>query len=116
MDFVRLADDLLAEFGADFTVTRPFGPSRDGNGHEVPGGKTPLTPSVRGVIQQFRPFEMDGTHILSGDVRLVCDNKQRLEVGDLFDIGGHTWRVVEPGPVCPHGGVVVCHKAQLRRV
>lgn len=114
--FVDLAAKLLAKFGTEFAISRYIPPGRDDAGHETPGSWQDLTPKVLGVVQQFNPFEVDGSRILSGDVRFVCDNRQVLAVGDRVVIGGQLWRVEAPGPIRPHGGVIVCHRAQLRRV
>lgn len=116
LEWVALANELLADFGSEFIITRNVKPGRDANGHETPGGWQPLAAPVLGVVQEYSPYEATDSRILTGDVKFVCNNQQLLEVGDRVAIGGEVWRVERPGPVRPHGGVVIVHKAQLRRV
>lgn len=66
-----------------------------------------------GVKTEYKPGEIDGTVIESGDMQIVFTAEQLIKTGDLVDVDGVTHRVVKPNPSKP-GSVLLCYKAQLR--
>ncbi|EPR9077668.1 MULTISPECIES: hypothetical protein [Cronobacter] len=76
-----------------------------------------VRPEIRfdavGVRSDYKPAEVDGTIIIGGDVRIVFTADQELLVGDLVDIDGTQYRIVNPNPVKP-ADLVLCYRAQLR--
>ncbi|EOV0676284.1 hypothetical protein ACOII5_001781 [Cronobacter dublinensis] len=104
------AERLLHGYGTTWTITRP-------GGGEVIAGVEDARPEIRfdavGVRSDYKPVEVDGTIIIGGDVRIVFTADQELLVGDLVDIDGTQYRIVNPNPVKP-ADLVLCYRAQLR--
>ena len=103
---------LLTENGTSYSGVRPGGVERV-DGEEV------ITPDVAlrivGVQTAYKPSEIDGKTILTGDKQIVATADNEVRVGDLFDIDGQRWRVENPWPVKP-AMLVICYKVQLRGV
>ncbi|ELY4544118.1 hypothetical protein SMZ81_002329 [Cronobacter sakazakii] len=104
------AKKLLTGNGTTWKITRP-------GGVEVIAGVEHVRPETRfdaiGVRSDYKPAEVDGTLIIGGDVRIVFTADQALLVGDLVDIDGTQYRIVNPNPVKP-ADLVLCYRAQLR--
>ncbi|ELY4302229.1 hypothetical protein SMZ33_002850 [Cronobacter turicensis] len=104
------AKKLLTGNGTIWKVTRP-------GKMEVIAGVEHARPEIRfdavGVRSDYKPAEVDGTLIIGGDVRIVFTADQALLVGDLVDIDGKPYRIVNPNPVKP-ADLVLCYRAQLR--
>ncbi|WP_336286263.1 hypothetical protein [Cronobacter dublinensis] len=104
------AKKLLTGNGTTWKITRP-------GGVEVIAGVEHARPEIRfdavGVRSDYKPAEVDGTLIIGGDVRIVFTADQELLVGDLVDIDGTQYRIVNPNPVKP-ADLVLCYRAQLR--
>ncbi|KFC95719.1 phage protein [Leminorella grimontii ATCC 33999 = DSM 5078] len=83
------------------------------NGIEIPGGKSTFV--AVGVKAEYSPHEIDGTVILTGDIRVTFKAEPEIKVGDVVDIDSVKWRVMQPNPIKP-ASLVLCYKAQLRRV
>ena len=115
IDYLRMratAKRLLTQNGTQFTGTRPGGIQRiDGEEVELP----PTTISIIGVQTAYKPQEIDGKVILSGDKQIVATADAEVRVGDVFEIDGQRWRVENPWPVKP-AMLVICYKVQLRGV
>ncbi|ELY5803495.1 hypothetical protein SNN69_002879 [Cronobacter sakazakii] len=101
---------LLGSNGTTWKVIRP-------GGVEVIAGVEHVRPETCfdavGVRSDYKPAEVDGTLIIGGDVRIVFTADQALLVGDLVDIDGTQYRIVNPNPVKP-ADLVLCYRAQLR--
>lgn len=108
----KTAMRLLTENGTEYSVTRTT-PRQMVNGVEIPGSKSTFT--ATGVKTEYSPHEIDGTVILTGDIRLTFKAEPDIEVDDVVDIDGAKWRVVQSNPVKP-ATLMLCYKAQLRRV
>ncbi len=108
----RTAKRLLTQSGTVFNGVRPGGVVRQ-DGEEVVIPDTEI--SVVGVQTLYKPFEIDGKTILTGDRQIVCTADNEVKTGDLFTIDGQRWRVENPWPVKP-ADVVICYKVQLRGV
>ncbi|WP_275150687.1 hypothetical protein [Citrobacter koseri] len=108
----RTATRLLTENGAEYSVTRTTPPQMV-NGIEIPGSK--LVFAAVGVKAEYTPHEIDGTVILTGDIRLTFKAEPEIKAGDVVDIDSAKWRVIQPNPVKP-ATLVLCYRAQLRRV
>lgn len=63
--------------------------------------------------QKYAPGEIDGTVIVNGDVQIVFTSEQEIKIGDVVDIDGTAYRIVNPNPAKP-ASLVLCYKAQLR--
>lgn len=103
---------LLKENGVVFTGYRPGGVRRV-NGVETVEPDTPLY--VTGVQTAYKPHEIDGKNILSGDKQIVATHQTAVQTGDILLIDGQKWRVENPWPVKP-GAVLICYRLQLRGV
>lgn len=106
------AKRLLTENGTKYTGVRPGGIQRI-EGEEVEIPDTVL--NIIGVQTEYKPVEIDGKVILTGDKQIVSTADNEVRVGDLFDIDGQRWRVENPWPVKP-AMLVLCYKVQLRGV
>ena len=102
---------LLNKYGIEFAVKRKDGISVDGSGkeHITKGGEF----NAIGVRQDYKPEEINGL-IQAGDIRIVFAPDKVIQIGDLVDIDGMNYRVIQPNPVKP-ADVVLCYKAQLRK-
>lgn len=106
------AKRLLTQNGTVFSGVRPGGVIRiDGEEVEVPD----MVLSVTGVQTEYKPFEIDGKTILTGDRQIVCTADTEIKTGDLFTVDGQRWRVENPWPVKP-AMLVLCYRVQLRGV
>lgn len=115
IDYLRMratAKRLLTQNGAQFTGLRPGGVQRiDGEEVQIPDSII----SIVGVQTAYKPQEIDGKLILSGDKQIVATADVEVRVGDVFEIDGQRWRVENPWPVKP-AMLVICYKVQLRGV
>ncbi|WP_336295278.1 hypothetical protein [Cronobacter dublinensis] len=104
------AERLLRGYGTTWKIKRP-------GGVEVIAGVEYARPEISfdavGVRSDYKLAEVDGTIIIGGDVRIVFTADQELLVGDLVDIDGTQYRIVNPNPVKP-AELVLCYRAQLR--
>lgn len=104
------ADAILGLVAGAVTVTRKGSVT-------VIGGVEHKTEEVRftavGVKTEYAPGEIDGTVIVNGDVQIVFTSEQEIKIGDVVDIDGTAYRIVNPNPAKP-ASLVLCYKAQLR--
>lgn len=114
IDYRRMratATRLLTENGKTYHLTRGGGTVRDQFGKEV---TTPaITATVTGVITEYSTREIDGSLIATGDKKLAATFETEVRIGDLIDIDGKKWRVVQPNPVKP-ADVLISYNIQLR--
>ena len=104
------ATRLLTENGAAYDVTRK-------GGVRVVAGKEIHDPDLSftavGVRIDYDPKEINGTNILAGDISIHFTSECDLQVGDLVEVDGKPYRVINPHPVKP-GPVIICYQSQLR--
>lgn len=101
---------LLKENGMEFPVKRKGTVTVIGGiEHREPD----KTFTAVGVRTDYKPGEIDGTVIINGDVRIVFTADPELRTGDMVDLEGKWYRVVQPNPVKP-AHLVLCYRAQLR--
>lgn len=115
IDYQRMratATRLLTENGLKYSAVRPSGVSRV-DGEEVRTPETLLT--LTGVLVSYKPQQIDGKNILSGDQQLTVTAATPVKTGDIVYIDGSRCRVVNPWPVKP-AMLVLCYKLQLRGV
>lgn len=115
IDYMRMratAKRLLTENGTVFNGVRP-GTVERVDGEEVVTQDMPL--KIIGVLTEYKPFEIDGKAIMTGDTRIVATADTVIKVGDIFTIDGVNWRVEKPWPVKP-AMLVICYRVQLRGV
>lgn len=122
MDYESVARNTtqtIRENGARLTLTRAGESSYD------PATSTNIAEPVKheghAVRTDYATREIDGTSVLSGDVRFLLavhdinDRPMPQPVaGNLLTFAGETWRVVISRPVSP-GGVAVLWKTQARK-
>jgi len=113
MDYAKTRDRAtkqITKFGRELPLTR-------GGTKQVVGGKEVTTPlekhTVIGVVTSYKPSEIDGSRILTGDVKLAATAETEIRVGDSLMIDGKKYRVVLPGPVKP-ADILISYIAQLR--
>ena len=106
----RKVNPLIKRFGMTATVTRPGTVDRV-DGEEV---VTPATSfDVIGLREEYKPSEIDGTRIVAGDVKFLCQAVKQVKVGDLVNLNGTDYRVVNPNPLQP-AGTTLLFQLQLR--
>lgn len=113
VNYVRLratSKRLLTENGKTWSIKRPGSVS-------VVGGVEQITPAQQltatGIRTDYQPSEVDGKLIQGGDVRIVFTADVPLMIGDLVDIDGTAYRIVNPHPVQP-AALLLSYRAQLR--
>lgn len=104
------ATRLLTENGMQYGVLRK-GSIKVVAGKEI--REPDLSFTATGVRTDYEPKEIDGTNILSGDVRIVFTAEKELLVGDLIEVDSKQYRIVKPHPVKP-AKLVLCYQVQLR--
>lgn len=115
IDYMRMratAKRLLSQKGTQFTGVRPGRVQRI-DGEEVETSDTAI--NIVGVQTAYKPHEIDGKTILTGDKQIVATADIEVRTGDIFTMDGQRWRVENPWPVKP-GMLVLCYKIQLRGV
>ena len=103
---------LMADFGADWTLTRPVTSAYD----PATGTMTPDTPqtfAVRGVFINYMDSNVDGTVIQMGDRRFLLRAEgapTTPEIGDQID----GLQVVDVRTVAPNG-TSIAFSCQMRK-
>lgn len=69
--------------------------------------------SVIGVKTQYKPHEIDGTLILSTDIKMIFSPEGEIQKGDKVLVDGVWLRVQETNPIKP-ANLVICYQSQLR--
>ena len=106
----RKVNPLIKKFGITVTVTRPGSVDRvDGDEVVIP----PTSFDVIGLREEYKPSEIDGARIVAGDVKFLCRAVEQLRVGDLVNLDGTDYRVINPNPLQP-AGTTMLFQLQLR--
>nr|WP_305071609.1 hypothetical protein [Providencia sp. wls1938] len=102
---------MLNKYGASYQVKRDGKHWVDDDGIEHHEPESLL--SVTGVKVLYKPYEVDGTLILSTDIKIVLSPDVDIRKGDSILVDGIWFRVHEPNPVKP-ADIIICYKSQLR--
>lgn len=106
----RKVNPLIKKFGMTVTVTRPGTVDRvDGDEVVIPATSF----DVIGLREEYKPSEIDGTRIVAGDVKFLCQAVKHVKVGDLVSLNGTDYRVINPNPLQPAGATML-FQLQLR--
>ncbi|HAU5528417.1 TPA: hypothetical protein JD250_14065 [Proteus mirabilis] len=102
---------MLKKYGASYQA------KRDGKYWVDDEGQERFEPealfSVTGVKTQYKPHEIDGTLILSTDIKMILPPDIDIQKGDKVLVDGVWLRVHEPNPVKP-ADIIICYQSQLR--
>lgn len=102
---------MLKKYGASYQAKRDGKHWVDDEGQERFEPETLF--SVVGVKTQYKPYEIDGTLILSTDIKMILPPDIDIQKGDKVLVDGVWLRVHEPNPVKP-ADIVICYQSQLR--
>ena len=95
----------------------PYKVKRDGRHWVDDGGVEHHEPeslfSATGVKVQYKPHEVDGSLILSTDIKMVFSPAVDIQKGDRVLVDGVWLRVQEPTPIKP-ADTVICYQSQMR--
>lgn len=107
------AAELLAEFGAQVTLTRITPGVYDPATGTV--SQTGATHTASGVRLDYEQRYIDGTNIMQGDQRVYLSPTIAVapQTGDRLTVGAEVFNVVASRPLSP-AGVVVLHDVQVR--
>lgn len=103
------ASRLLAKFGAAITISN----ANDQSGGFDPetGEQITSTPSddiaCNGVMLGYKLNEIDGTTVLHGDAKIICDAPTKPNIDSVIDISGDIWRIVSVSVVQPDGDAII---------
>lgn len=106
----KRANPIIARFGMPVMVSRPGGVDRV-NGEEIV--IPPTTFTIIGLREDYKPKEIDGTRVLNGDTKFLCQAVQAMKVGDVVTINNLDYRVVNTNPLSP-ASTVLLYQLQLR--
>ncbi|PHM46633.1 hypothetical protein [Xenorhabdus miraniensis] len=107
----KTSERLLKKYGAEFQVKRKGRHWVDDEGKEHHESEKRL--NAIGVKTRYNPNEIDGSLILSTDIKMVFSPGVEIQKGDLVRVDGVWLRVVEPNPIKP-ADIVLCYQSQLR--
>lgn len=106
-----MSSRVIADSGALCVINHPTGTAYN----PATGTTTPTmvsTPSKATVIA-FPQAYIDGTLILQGDQKALCDPGVPVMQGDTFTWQGKTYKVINVKPLAP-AGLVLLYEAQIR--
>lgn len=106
----RKVNPLIKKYGMTFKVTRPGSVDRVA-GEEVVIPSTSF--DVIGIREEYKPSEIDGTRVIAGDVKFLCQASEQVQVGDLVNLNNTDYRVINPNPLQP-AGTTMLFQLQLR--
>jgi hypothetical protein len=113
--YAEIADvalDLLTEFGQTVVFTRVTGATYSTATGGYTGGTT-TTVTGKGAGFDFDKKEIDGIHVIKGDMRMIFYATTAPLAGDTCVVGGVSYRCVSVEAISP-GGTAVLYDAQLR--
>lgn len=110
LKLLRTANSLIERFGGAVSVNRP-------GGVVVEQGREKVIPSstfdVVGVQVDYKASEIDGSRVVSGDVKFLCKASPEIRVGDMFALPSGDKRVINTNPLSP-AGTTLLYQLQLR--
>ncbi|SFO05814.1 hypothetical protein [Xenorhabdus japonica] len=107
----KTSERLLKKHGAKFQVKRKGQHWVDDEGKEHHEPEKQF--SAVGVKTKCNPNEIDGSLILSTDIKMVFSPNVEIQKGDKVLVDGVWLRVVEPNPIKP-AHIILCYQSQLR--
>lgn len=107
----RTTERLLKKYGAEFQVKRNGLYWVDDEGREHHEQEKQFT--VVGVKTRYNPNEIDGSLVLSTDIKMVFSPDRQINKGDKVLVDGVWLRIIEPNPIKP-ADIVLCYQSQLR--
>lgn len=112
-DYAKLkakVSPMIARFGMPVTVRRPGGVDRvDGVQVVIPATSF----AIIGLRDDYQPKEIDGTRIINGDTKFICQAKEVMRVGDIVSINNIDHRVINTNPISP-AATIMLYQLQLR--
>ena len=99
-DMAVVANELIAEFGADVVFRRTSGGTFD----PVTGLTTGATTSdntAKGIQKTYKASLIDGTRIKNGDKLYVIDDGYVPDMGDKLKVASEYWSIVDIQPMVP---------------
>ncbi|PHM69023.1 hypothetical protein [Xenorhabdus kozodoii] len=107
----KTSERLLKKYGAKFQVKRDgkHWVDDEGQEHHEPGKQF----GSIGVKTKYNPNEIDGSLILSTDIKMVFSPDLAIEKGDQVLVDDVWLRIIEPNPIKP-ADIVLCYQSQLR--
>ena len=108
----KVSSNILVKFGAPVTFSQETYTSFDPeNGKTV---STTSTFTVNGVVDFYSKDEVNGTTILSGDIKLIIESNGNVPTNeDVATIESIDYRVMNVLHVSP-AGVAIIYEVQLR--
>ncbi|MDX7992886.1 hypothetical protein [Xenorhabdus littoralis] len=107
----KTAERLLKKYGIEFQLKRSGRHWVDDDGRERHELEKRF--NVVGVKTRYNPNEIDGSLVLSTDIKMVFSPNTQIAKGDLVLVDEIWLRVIEPNPVQP-ADIVLCYQSQLR--
>lgn len=112
-NLANTASGLLKNYGKQLTFTRSVkGTYNPSNGSFASESTT--TYKAYGAVLSYKAIEVDGTNILSSDLKLILEkSKKEPQVNDTVVIDSKVYFVISVSPIKP-AGVGVVTNCQLR--
>ncbi|PHM42345.1 hypothetical protein [Xenorhabdus szentirmaii] len=107
----KTTERLLKKYGAQFQVKRAGRHWVDDEGKEHHELESQF--NVVGVKTRYSPNEIDGSLVLSTDIKMVFSPDTQIAKGDLVLVDEVWLRIIEPNPIKP-ADIVLCYQSQLR--
>lgn len=111
--FVKLALDLLTQFGAPIAVRRVSGGTFD-RAAGTTSGATTVDTNVNGIKTKYNEDALAGVLIEKGDRIYLLDSSFQPIVGDKLVLAGEPWEVMSVEPIAP-GPTVVANYVMVRK-
>lgn len=102
---------MIEKYGMAYQLKRDGKHWVDDEGQEHHGAESEF--SVTGIKTQYNPSEIDGSVILSTDIKMVFSPMTVIQTGDRVLVDGVWLRVHQPNPLKP-ANIVICYQSQLR--
>lgn len=107
----KTSERLIKQYGMDYVLKRKGKFYVDKKGQEIFEPDVALT--AVGVKTQFAINEVDGSFILTSDIKFIADAKSDIQKGDIIIIDNRNHRVITVKDIKPQRQTI-CFIAQLR--
>ncbi|MFS1564196.1 MAG: hypothetical protein ACL7AX_12380 [Candidatus Arsenophonus phytopathogenicus] len=107
----KRTDRLIKKYGMDYVLKRKGKFYVDKKGQDIIEPDVALT--AVGVKTHFAINEVDGTLILTSDIKFIADAKSDVQKGDILIIDNRNYRVIAVKEIKPQRQTI-CFIAQLR--
>lgn len=111
-NYIRLRDNAtkaIRRNGMEYQLVR--------GGVELVKGREVVIPDnrhfVSGLKSDYKPEEINGSLVMTGDVRLILTAEFDIKVGDRMTVDGVDYRIFQTNPIKP-ADIVLFYKPQLR--